>query len=278
MKRVLIELLAVVVLSSCGGKKMRDPFAVMAQLPEPDVPVADSLFAKEVLKPLEADELFDDFIFNYALDKTLQKQRTRFPLPYLDGDTVKTIEEKEWKHDYLFATQNYYTLLFDRESDMELVGDTTLHAVQVEWISLVEPLRKKYYFEKEKGMWMLVSIELSPVDKAGRGDFISFYARFATDSLFQGQHIQTPLQFITIDPDDEFSVLETTLGINQWYAFRPPMPTDKLTNICYGQSNKDASNLKILKVNGIGNGYSNSLYFRKRAGEWQLYKYEDTSI
>ena len=101
MKRVLIELLAVVVLASCGGKKMQDPFAVMAQLPEPDVPVADSLFAKEVLKPLEADELFDDFIFNYALDKTLQKQRTRFPLPYLAGDTVKTIEEKEWKHDYL---------------------------------------------------------------------------------------------------------------------------------------------------------------------------------
>ena len=69
MKRVLIELLAVVVLSSCGGKKMRDPFAVMAQLPEPDVPVADSLFAKEVLKPLEADELFDDFIFNLPWTK-----------------------------------------------------------------------------------------------------------------------------------------------------------------------------------------------------------------
>ena len=101
MKRVLIELLAVVVLASCGGKKMQDPFAVMAQLPEPDVPVADSLFVKEVLKPLEADELFDDFIFNYALDKTLQKQRTRFPLPYLAGDTVKTIEEKEWKHTVL---------------------------------------------------------------------------------------------------------------------------------------------------------------------------------
>ena len=38
------------------------------------------------------------------------------------------------------------------------------------------------------------------------------------------------------------------------------------------------SRTKILKVNGIGNGYSNVFYFRIRQGEWELYKFEDTSI
>ena len=33
-------------------------------------------------EPIEADELFDDFIYAYASDSTLQQQRTKFPLPY----------------------------------------------------------------------------------------------------------------------------------------------------------------------------------------------------
>ena len=125
---------------------------------------------------------------------------------------------------------------------------------------------------------MLEAINLRRMEKDDDEDFVSFYARFVTDSLYQSHHITEPLQFVTIDPDDEFSILETTLDLNQWYAFCPMMPTDKLSNINYGQRNDDHSRTKILKVNGIGNGYSNVFYFRRRAGEWRLYKYEDTSI
>ena len=279
MRKELIGLLSLAILSSCGGKNAKvDPFTVMAQLPDTAIQGSDTLISRDVLTPLEADELFDDFIFNYALDEKLQKQRTHFPLPYHSGDTLKTIEEKDWTHDYLFARQNYYTLLFDREEDMELVGDTALNEVQVEWISLTEPLRKKYCFERKKGMWMLVSIEILPMKKRMKNDFLSFYTHFSTDSLYQERHISFPLRFITIDPDDEFSVLETTLELNQWYAFRPQMPIGKLSNICYGQRNDELSTSKILKVNGISNGYSNIFYFRKSGGEWRLYKYEDTSI
>ena len=137
---------------------------------------------------------------------------------------------------------------------------------------------KKYYFERRKGMWKLEAINLRHIEEKENEDFVSFYARFATDSVYQSRHLSDPLQFITIDPDDEFSILETTLDVNQWYAFRPVLPVDKLSNINYGQQNEDNSNTKILKVNGIGNGYSNIFYFRRRGGEWELYKYEDTSI
>jgi hypothetical protein len=57
-----------------------------------------------------------------------------------------------------------------------------------------------------------------------------------------------------LDPDDEFSILETTLGISQWFAFKPDLPTDRLTNINYGQANDGRSRRKILKVNGFQDG------------------------
>lgn len=285
MKEIFAGILFLAVCCSCGNKRVKiDPFTSITDLVDSASYMnsgADSLeriAEKEAPKPMEADELFDDFIFNYASDEKLQRQRTVFPLPYYNVDTPSRIEKKYWKHDYLFTRQSYYTMLFDNEEDMDLIGDTTLNSVQVEWIFLQTHMVKKYYFERKKGMWMLEAINLRHMEKGENESFVDFYTHFASDSLYQREHIRNPLQFVTIDPDDEFSILETTLDVDQWFAFRPNLPTDKLSNINYGQKNEDLSDSKILKVNGIGNGYSNVFYFKKRNGEWELYKYEDTSI
>ena len=282
MKKLLLGFLLLAFLISCGNKKAKmDPFATIAEMVDSAGYKADTLQGAEVKeepKPMVADELFDDFIFNYASDDALQRQRTVFPLPYYDRDTPLKIEADFWKHDYLFTKENCYTLLFDKEEDMDMVGDTTLTSVQVEWIFLKTRMVKRYYFERKRGMWMLEAINLREMEKGENEDFVEFYTRFVRDSVYQSKHISHPLQFITIDPDDEFSILETTLDVDQWYAFRPVMPTDRLSNINYGQKNEDLSDTKILKVNGIGNGYSNIFYFRKRGKGWELYKYEDTSI
>jgi len=282
MKRLLTGFFILVFLFSCGNRKTKmDPFATIAEMVDSAGYKADTLQEAEVKeepKPMVADELFDDFIFNYASDDALQRQRTVFPLPYYDRDTPLKIEADFWKHDYLFTKENCYTLLFDKEEDMDMVGDTTLTSVQVEWIFLKTRMVKRYYFERKRGMWMLEAINLREMEKGENEDFVEFYTRFVRDSVYQSKHISHPLQFITIDPDDEFSILETTLDVDQWYAFRPVMPTDRLSNINYGQKNEDLSDTKILKVNGIGNGYSNIFYFRKRGKGWELYKYEDTSI
>ena len=73
--------------------------------------------------------------------------------------------EGEWEHDYLFTQQSYYTLLFDDEDDLELVGDTALTSVQVEWILLENRMVKKYYFERTKGVWMLEAINLRQIEQ-----------------------------------------------------------------------------------------------------------------
>ena len=124
------------------------------------------------------------------------------------------------------------------------------------------------------------AIDLRPLEKGDNEDFVEFFGRFATDSLFQSRRIKQPLAFVTTDPDDDFSVLETTLDLNQWFAFKPELPTDRLSNINYGQKSIDDSNVKIVALKGIGNGLSNILYFKRkeRSGDWELYKFEDVSI
>ena len=273
-------LLLALCLSCSHTQKRQDPFAALTQWVDSakhDIKDGEGPRAAPSPKPLEADELFDDFIFNYASDKTLQKQRTVFPLPYDKEGHLEQITADAWAHDSLFAGGSVYTLLFDREKDMDVVEDTTLTSVQMECFFLKTQELKRYYFERQAGVWMLDSITLSKV-KSPKGSFLPFYARFVSDSVYQRKHICSPLSFVTIDPDDDFSILETTLDIEQWFAFRPQMPAESLSNICYGQKNDANSPTKIIKVNGIGNGYSNVFYFRKIRGEWELYKYEDTSI
>lgn len=282
MKKIGWGVCLLVFLMSCGNKKTKiDPFETITNMVDSATHKADSVPKTEVdsdPEPMEVDESFDDFIYNYASDTAMQMKRTRFPLPCHDVDTLHKIAKEEWKHDYLFAQQSYYTLLFDNEDELDLVGDTALASVQVEWISLKDRLVKKYFFERVNGAWILEAVNRRRIEKKAKEDFVTFYTAFVTDSVYQSRHISQPLQYITIDPDDEFAILETTLDLNQWYAFGPMLPAEGLSNINYGQHNEDNSNTKILKVNGIGNGYSNIFYFRRRGKTWELYKYEDSSI
>jgi hypothetical protein len=195
--------------------------------------------------------------------------------------TVKPVPNRQTFDDFLyklFADESYYTLLFDDEAQLELEGDTTFTTLQVEWIDLNTRTVKAHTYTCTDGQWNQTATTTHQAADRGDDDFIAFYARFVADSLYRRDHISEPLEFITIDPDDEFNILETTLNIDGWYAFNPTLPEGKLTNINYGQQNSAASPTKILKVNGIGNGFSNIFYFRKQDAIWQLYKYEDTGV
>lgn len=280
MKKIVIGVIALCFLSACGNKKAKiDPFESLTELMDSvKHDTAKVNFAQEaelMPVPSKADETFDDFIYTFATDKKMQQQRVLFPLPFYNDDTPSKIEKSKWKHDNLYTKQDYYTLLFDREQDMELVQDTSLISVQFEWIYMKTSMAKKYYFEKKKGAWMLEAINLYPIKDGGNGQFIDFFYKFANDSVYQSEHLKDPLTFVTTDPDDDFAIMESILELNQWPAFRPLLPTDRLTNINYGQQLNDDSRSKILEIKG--NGYSNTLYFQRTGDKWELYKFEDIS-
>ena len=155
MKKLIAGVILLGLLGACSNKKAKiDPFASITQEVDSIRHKADSIHLDELPEdpqPIQADESFDDFIYNFASDDVLQRQRVKFPLPYYNGDKKANIEERNWKHDNLFTKQHYYTLLFDKEEDMDLVGDTSLTSVQVEWIFVKTRMMKKYYFERIKG-------------------------------------------------------------------------------------------------------------------------------
>ena len=283
MKKILVGVLALSFLVACADKKGKNETINVIQTADSNLCDIDSLQIDDIIESprlAKVNELFDDFIYNFASDPSLQLERISFPLPYNDNGTVSEIEEHTWVHDDLFTDQEYYTLLFDREEDIELVGDTSLTSVQVEWIYLNTQQVKNYFFTKNNGAWQLDSLDLSPIISTDKENFVEFFAQFAVDTTFQTSRIVDPLIFVTADPDDDFSIIQASLDLEQWFAFKPDLPVDKLSNINYGQRSSDSSNKKILALKGMENGFSNILYFKRKskASSWEMYKFEDVSI
>ncbi|MDL2291683.1 DUF4348 domain-containing protein [Bacteroides sp. OttesenSCG-928-F21] len=285
MKKIIFIVILAFLLVSCGNKKKEplteslsaDTVVVDSSLEVDSLFVPENDTLQELTPPEIVNELFDDFIFNFAQDKELQLSRIIFPLSYYKKEIPLKIEKEEWEHDSLFFAQSYYTILFDREEELDMLGDTSMVSAQVEWNYLAEHLAKKYYFQKIEGRWMLEAINLRDIKDTKNSSFFEFYHHFATDTLYQVEHIHDPLEFVTADPDDDFEVLETTLDSNQWMVFKPELPRETLTNISYGQENMDNSQTKIIQLRGIGNGFMNTLFFHRKGGKWSLYRFEEVN-
>ena len=269
---------------SCGGgKKKIDPFETLTRqidsLQVEEEAVVDTAPVRPEVIPATADESFADFFYNFASNEGFQHSRIVFPISYYKGKEVVRISKEDWKYDPLFSRDPVYTVLFDREEEMELEKDTAVRSVQVDWIYLKDRQVKRYYFQRINDSWFLEAINKEKLAHAegGREDFFDFYFRFANDSVFQGERLADPLSFVTVDPEDEFQILETTLDEGQWFSFRPPLLKERLTNVHYGQEAVPDTDSKIVEFKGFGNGFSNTLYFECRGGEWILKQFEDLS-
>lgn len=284
MKRLIFGCCLLMLMVSCGGgKKKVDPFAALTEQIDsikvhPDS-IQDSTVVVEEEVPAAADESFADFFYNFASDAKFQRTRVVFPFSLYKGKQVTRIPKEDWKFDPLFSRDPAYTVLFDKEEDMEIEKDTSLHSVQVDWIFLTDRKVKRYYFQRKKDSWFLeaINVEKLPDEEDGKEDFYTFYERFSRDSVFQQERLHDPLKFVTADPDDEFQILETTLEQGQWFAFRPPMMKGRMTNVHYGQPENMRSDYKVVEFKGFGNGFSNTLYFERYGGVWKLMRFEDLS-
>lgn len=218
-----------------------------------------------------ADETFDDFFFNYAVNRRLQKKRTKFPLPELRGDKTTHIAEKAWQMDYFFMRQDYYTLLFDSEQEIEEVKNVDVNTAIVEKIYFNTQSVKQYWFRRENGLWMLYEIAYIPVAASHNSTFLQFYQRFATDTAFQTASLDETVKFVGPDPDDDFVQMEGLITPDTWPAFAPQLPQKMIYNIVYGQPRKERDT-KVFVLRGIANGLEIELCFKRKAGKWRLTK------
>ena len=274
---VLLALLTIVCFSSvgCTGKKPASDADTLAS----DTTVADTQamdstekLIEETPMPKAADELFDDFVFNFAANRKLQLSRVHFPLPvYRNEKVVKTIDKKHWKMEHFFMRQDYYTLIFDNQKQMNLVKDTTIDHVVVEKVFYHKKTVQQFLFNRINGQWMMTSINYKPMYSNQNASFLKFYGKFATDSTFQAEHLHNPVKFVGPDPDDDFSTMTGDIEPETWPAFAPKLPSGMIYNIIYGQKYNE-SNQKIFVIRGIANGLETELTFKRIGGKWMLTK------
>ena len=221
--------------------------------------------------PKAADELFDDFFFNFCGNKKLQYKRIQFPLPVVQGNKTTMLQKNQWKIDHFFMRQEFYTLILDNIRQLELSKDTAIKHVVVEKIYLESSTVKQYVFNKINGQWMMTSIDVKAIGNNQNSSFLSFYKKFVSDEAFQQESINSPLTFVGPDPDDDFKNITGSLEPEQWSAFAPELPQGLLYNILYGQKYTESSQ-KIFLIRGIANGLETELTFKKKDGKWKLTK------
>lgn len=273
----IVVSMGVVSTSGCQGSKVKDVDSVMTDSVTTDTVVADTLerMIEEQPMPKAADELFDDFFFNFAGNRKLQVKRIKFPLPvYRDGKEEKHIAKKDWKVDHFFMRQEYYTLILDNRKQLELVKDTAVSHVVVEKVFFDTETVKQYLFDRVQGLWMLNAIRFEPIGRNYNVSFLEFYDRFSTDSLFQIESMAEEVTFTAPDPDDDFNTITGTIEPEQWPAFRPELiPSGVIYNIRYGKHRGESAG-KIFMVRGIANGLEMEMVFRKAGHEWKLVKFD----
>ncbi len=257
--------------AGCSDKKPVENDTVIAADTFVDSVVIDTMsqLIAEQPMPKAADELFDDFIFNFAANSKLQLERIQFPLKVKDAEGETVIEQPQWKMETFFMEQGYYTLIFDNMKQVEVVKDTTTNHVVVEKIDLKNERVKKYVFERIHGSWMLTEINKDAMFMDVNSSFLAFYRRFSTDPEFQLKSLNDPIIFNGPDPDDDFETMTGEIAPESWDAFAPELPSDIIYNIMYGQKYTE-DNQKVFVIRGIANGLEIELVFKKINGEWKL--------
>ena len=104
MKRYWIAFYVMVcLLAGCQGNKTVESTeeTVADTTATVDSTVADNEMKaiEEEPMPKAADELFDDFVFNFAANRKLQYSRIKFPLPVVRGDDIVCLRPYQRKMD-----------------------------------------------------------------------------------------------------------------------------------------------------------------------------------
>ena len=276
MRKVFGAFFACVLLTfSCTGKQVQ---RVEESVTDSVADTLDSVpldtleqLLSEIPTPKAMDELFDDFLFNFAANKKVQKARIIFPLTVHKGDKDEQIDKNKWEMERFFMRQGYYTLWFDNDAQMELAKDTSINQAIVEKIQLKKDLVKDYVFNRIRGAWMLREIRETKIAENINASFLAFYQKFSSDKAFQVKSLNSLVKFVGPDPDDDFNMMEGLITPDTWEAFAPELPKKTIYNIIYGEP-KSMDNEKIFILRGISNGQEVELRFKKVGERWLLMK------
>ena len=273
-------LCALIVSCSNGQKHVQersdsDSVAVPVKNIEASLLLTDEELAGESVYNDRVDELFDDFLYNYIHDKELRHKRTKFPLKeHLSDGSMRTVREDMWHEVFDFMDKEYTTTIYNNEQEKSITEDTSLTQASLERIDLVKHVVTSYDFVKEDGKWILSSVRNLNFKESDLSDFLSFYSRFAQDTVFRSKSLARSIRISMLDPEDDTQTIEGFITRDQWITVDGGIPEGIITNIRYGQRYKRARNILMEKIS-MGNGMSETFFFSKNGRKWEMVGYEN---
>ena len=240
-----------------------------------DIPEKEEDALEEVGSLEHLDVNFDDFMFSFIRSRQLQRERVSRDLFVYDeeGNEV-ALSRRDLRDAFSFLNGEYYTVLYGNVNQIEEEKNNQSDVIDVERIDLDLFHVTTYTFLQEKGKWMLADLNDNSFAEDELSDFLTFYAHFSVDSVFQAESIAQPLTIRMMDPDDELGVIDGTIDALQWSIFCPDVPEGVISKIRYGQSYDNPRHIVLQKC-GISNGMQELFTFDKTGGRWRLTAYEN---
>ncbi|MBR6031627.1 MAG: DUF4348 domain-containing protein [Bacteroidaceae bacterium] len=274
---------AVVAMLSCGGKGTDTSPTSSLETEEESldsIPLQEEIeeepFLVEEGNP-QLDGIFNDFLFAYLHSRTLRRERTAKPLRLEHPERpAEMLEQFDAEFEFGFLSGEYFTTLYGNVRQMQAEDDEELEEdsiVSLQRINLNDGTIRNFQFLREEGRWQLDGILEATFQDDDLCDFLTFYARFCTDSLFQAQAIADPLRIVIQDTEDEEGCIDGIIDADQWQTFCPEVPSGIISNIRKGQSY--GGNRIVLRKSGLSNGLQEVFTFTRERGNWRLTKYEN---
>ena len=279
--KVILPLYVVVTLFSCNNGRYSESSEDVDSMSVDTSVVPDTLseIDEEIEEADESDKLdtsFDDFMFAFTHSDRLQSKRIVWPLTFtdVDGNTRKT-NSFNCASEFRFLKEDFHTVLYgDRKQVESQKFDMEDSLVVVERIDLIEENLRSFEFHLIAGKWKLTSVRDIVFHESDIFDFLTFYARFSSDTLYQQAHVEQPLKVMVLDPEEDDSYIEGTINAEQWRSFCPDVPQGVISNIRYGVQIYRPKRM-ILQKSGSSNGLQELFFFTKKDNEWYLTRYEN---
>ena len=223
------------------------------------------------------DGIFNDFLFAYLHSRHLRQERTANPLRLEHTERpAEMLDDFDPEFELGFLSGEYFTSLYGNAAQMYAEDDQEFEEdsiVSLQRINLNDGTIRNFQFVREEGRWQLESIHEATFADDELDDFLDFYARFCSDSVFQAQSIADPLRIAIQDSEDEEGSINGIIDADQWQTFCPEVPSGIISNIRKGQSY--GGRRILLRKSGLSNGLQEVFTFTKERGNWRLTRYEN---
>lgn len=284
---VLLMVVGIATLSMSGCKDAKkdldalaDSLALTDTLANDTDSVADDTPLSEMEKlmgekpmPEAADELFDDFFFNFSNNRKVQRERILWPLVTIVNGVRKTTEENKWQMERFYSTDGFYVMLLDDVKQTKLAKDTALNNAVVKHVNIPRNSLENFTFNRINGQWMMTEMEKEPLSESRNAAFLRFYQKFATDSVYCYESLAENISFTGPDEEDENVTITRDISADEYGYWAPELMTDFYT-VSYGQKD-ESSNNKVFIMRQPSSSQECRMYFRRQGSQWKLYKLEE---